>query len=101
VPVVLDASVVVALVTAHRSRAIATRAMRSRAIGGDDVHAPELLRYEVTSALTQQVAAGLLPIDDVPALCAPPGRRRRSPPAADRFGRLGCAHDRAVVSRNA
>ena len=42
--------------------------MRSRSIASDAVHAPELLRYEVASALTQQVAAGLLPIDRVPAL---------------------------------
>ena len=66
--VVVDASAVVALVTSHPSRALVGRALRSRSIVGDEIHAPELLRYEVASALTQQVAVGLLPIDQVPAL---------------------------------
>lgn len=60
-PVVLDASLVVALAI-DDARAPAVTALLQRWLGsGEQLHAPALLPYEVANGLTRLVAAGAFP----------------------------------------
>jgi predicted nucleic acid-binding protein len=64
--VVLDASALVVLAL-DRRRADAVKAqLREWRDAGDEVHAPELQRYEAANALARSVAAGQLPASEVP-----------------------------------
>lgn len=58
--VVLDANVVVALVTKDERAAAVGRQMQMLGEAGEVLHAPSLLRYEVANALTRKVVAGEL-----------------------------------------
>ena len=57
--IVLDANLVVVLVSGDPRRPIAERLLRGWIDAGEDLHAPELLPYEVANGLTRLVAAGV------------------------------------------
>ena len=61
--VVVDASVLLVLVSGDPRRHAAERAVRDWLAQGEDMHAPSLLPYEVASGLTRMVARGALPAD--------------------------------------
>lgn len=65
--VVLDANALVVLAL-DRERAAAVKAcLRDWRDAGDELHAPELQRYEAATALARSVAAGQLPASEVTA----------------------------------
>jgi len=55
VSVVVDASIIVALLTNHRAHDAAERAIEQWSSADEVLHAPELLNYEVASALTRLI----------------------------------------------
>ncbi|MDQ6779464.1 MAG: type II toxin-antitoxin system VapC family toxin [Actinomycetota bacterium] len=61
--VVVDASILVVLVTADPRRGAAEIAVAGWLRGGASLHAPELLPYELASGITRTVALGGLPRD--------------------------------------
>ncbi len=63
--VVVDANLVVALAVATPYSQRARELFAGWREAGTSLHAPLLLEYEVTSAVRQAVAAGLLPADQV------------------------------------
>jgi predicted nucleic acid-binding protein len=63
--VVIDANLLVALALNDPRAAAVDRRFRQWASAGEDLHAPELLRYEVANALTRAVVAGHLAPDRV------------------------------------
>jgi predicted nucleic acid-binding protein len=65
VAVVVDASIIVALATSHPRCDAARRAIERWISADEAIHAPELLAYEVASALTLMVSQGHLPADRV------------------------------------
>jgi predicted nucleic acid-binding protein len=63
--VVLDANALIVLAL-DRERAVAVETLlRTWKAGGEELHAPVLLRYEVASALALAVSAGQLASEDV------------------------------------
>lgn len=65
--VVIDANALV-LLALDRQRAPAVKArLREWRDAGEELHAPELLRYEAANALARAVAAGQLPAPEVSA----------------------------------
>jgi predicted nucleic acid-binding protein len=65
VSIVLDANVLVVLVSGDPRRGVAETHMRQWITTGEDIHAPTLLPYEVANGLTRLVVAGLFPSDRV------------------------------------
>jgi predicted nucleic acid-binding protein len=65
VSVVVDANVLVVLVSGDPRKASAQQRLREWIVAGEEIHAPALLPYEVANALTRLVAAGLFPPDRV------------------------------------
>lgn len=63
--IVLDANLPVVLATTDPRAPLVERQIRAWLADGEDLHAPDLLPYEVASALTRLVAAGRLAQDDV------------------------------------
>jgi len=61
--VVIDANVLVVLAIDRERGSVVDRRLRTWQEGGDTLHAPMLLRYEVASALANAVAAGQLEAD--------------------------------------
>lgn len=59
--VVVDASILVILVTADPRRGAAEAAVDGWLRAGESLHAPELLPYELASGITRTVALGGLP----------------------------------------
>jgi len=68
VAVVVDASVVLVLVSGDSRREAAQRAMREWVTRGERVHAPSLMPYEVASGMTRLIHAGALPADRAESL---------------------------------
>jgi predicted nucleic acid-binding protein len=62
---VLDASLLVALAVDDARAPAVTSLLQSWLAAGEDLHAPELLPYEVANGLTRLVAAGAFPADRV------------------------------------
>ena len=62
--VVIDSNVVVAMVTKDARAATVGSTVRALAEGGEELHAPSLLRYEVANALTRKIVAGELDTSD-------------------------------------
>lgn len=67
--VVLDANALVVLALDARRASAVEQLPRRWHAEGESVHAPSLLRYEVTSALARAVSAGQLPIPDLSEAC--------------------------------
>ncbi len=65
--IIVDANLLVALVYEHRHAEEVSAQMRRWIAGGTELHAPELLRYEVANSLTRLVVAGELAREDLPA----------------------------------
>jgi predicted nucleic acid-binding protein len=65
VSIVLDANVLVVLVSGDPRRDVAQAHIRQWIIAGQDIHAPALLPYEVANSLTRLAAARLFPSDRV------------------------------------
>jgi predicted nucleic acid-binding protein len=63
VPVVIDAGLLVVLVSGDPRKAAVEARLRAWAASGEALHAPELLPYEVASGLTRLVAAGKFPAE--------------------------------------
>ena len=63
--VVLDANVLVVLALDRRRAPAVEARLREWNEAGEELHAPELLRYEMASALARGVAAGQFPASDV------------------------------------
>ena len=63
--VVIDANALVVLALDRRRAVAVEKLLRAWKAEPQDLHAPALLRYEVASALTQAVAAGQLPLEEV------------------------------------
>lgn len=61
--VVLDASVLLVVTLADPRRPLAEAALRGWIAGGEPLHAPALLPYEVASGLTRAAAQGGVPVD--------------------------------------
>lgn len=59
--VVLDANFLIALITPHPLRENAYRLFTNWIAQGIDLHAPELVRYEIANTLTRLIAANLFP----------------------------------------
>jgi predicted nucleic acid-binding protein len=59
--VVLDANFLIALITPHPLRENAYRLFTNWVAQGIDLHAPELVRYEIANTLTRLIAANLFP----------------------------------------
>src|SRR5690349_7005328 len=59
--VVLDANLIIALVTDDARAPVVGALMAGRLAAGEDLHAPALLSYEVANGLIRLVAAGALP----------------------------------------
>lgn len=67
--IVLDANALVVLALDQRRASVVEQLLRTWANEGEVLHAPELLPYEVASALGRAVAAGQLPAAEVPSAC--------------------------------
>jgi predicted nucleic acid-binding protein len=65
--VVLDASALVVLALDRRRAAAVKAQLREWRDAGDELHAPELQRYEAANALARSVVAGQLPASEVTA----------------------------------
>jgi predicted nucleic acid-binding protein len=63
VTIVVDANVLVVLVSGYPRREAAQEHLREWITAGEDIHAPALLPYEVANSLTRLIAGGLLPSD--------------------------------------
>jgi predicted nucleic acid-binding protein len=61
--VVLDANLIIALVTDDARAPVVGALMAGWLAGSEDLHAPALLSYEVANGLTRLVAAGALPAE--------------------------------------
>ena len=61
--VVVDASLLVVLVSGDPRRPAVEARMRAWLEAGEELHAPELLPYEVASGLTRLVSGGVLPAE--------------------------------------
>ncbi len=59
--VVLDANFLIALITPHPLRENAYRLFTNWIAQGIDLHAPELVRYEIPNTLTRLIATNLFP----------------------------------------
>lgn len=59
--IVVDASVLVVLVSGDPRREIAQTRLREWIAADEDIHAPALLTYEVANGLTRLVAGGVFP----------------------------------------
>lgn len=64
-PVVVDANLVVVLITRNSSVGAVSRRIQEWLDSGVDMHAPELLEYEVANAFTRMAVAGFLSRDDL------------------------------------
>lgn len=67
--IVLDANALVVLALDQRRAGVVEQLLRTWANEGEVLHAPELLPYEVASALARAVAAGQLPAAEGPRAC--------------------------------
>jgi predicted nucleic acid-binding protein len=67
--IVLDANALVVLALDQRRANIVEQLLRTWADEDEILHAPELLPYEIASALGRAVAAGQLPAAEVPGAC--------------------------------
>ncbi len=67
--IVLDANALVVLALDQRRASVVEQLLRTWANEGEALHAPELLPYEVANALGRAVAAGQLPVAEVPSAC--------------------------------
>lgn len=67
--IVLDANALVVLALDQRRASAVEQLLRTWVEEGEILHAPELLPYEVASALSRAVAAGQLPAAEVPGAC--------------------------------
>jgi predicted nucleic acid-binding protein len=65
VAIVVDANVLVVMVSGDPRRDTAQAHIRRWIAAGESIHAPALLSYEVASGLTRLVTGGLLPSDRV------------------------------------
>lgn len=63
--VVLDANALVVLVLDRRRAPVVDARLREWKEAAEELHAPELLRYEIANALARAVAGGQLSIDGV------------------------------------
>ncbi len=63
--IVLDASLLVVLASGDPRQPAAQRLIRRWIDAGEDLHAPELLPYEVANGLTRLVGAGAFPVGRV------------------------------------
>src|SRR3712207_1542353 len=64
-PVVIDANVIIVLVSGDARKPTAETHFRGRIEAGEELHTPALLAYEVANGLTQLVAAGAFPVERV------------------------------------
>jgi predicted nucleic acid-binding protein len=67
VSVVLDANVPIVLVSGDPRRAKVQALLRGWLEAGEELHAPDLLPYEVANGLTRLVVAGAFPAEQVAA----------------------------------
>ncbi|HLI52051.1 MAG TPA: type II toxin-antitoxin system VapC family toxin [Thermomicrobiaceae bacterium] len=65
VPVVVDANLVVILITRGSGAGVVSRQFREWLDSGVDMHAPELLQYEVANAFVRMAVAGFLSVGDL------------------------------------
>jgi predicted nucleic acid-binding protein len=67
VAVVIDANVLVVMISGDARGPAATEQIEAWLTAGEELHAPELLTYEVANALTRMVAVGAFPAKEVRA----------------------------------
>jgi predicted nucleic acid-binding protein len=68
--VVVDASIILVLLSGDARRPVAERLMRRWLDEGEELHAPALMPYEIASGLTRLAHAAALSPHDVPLLWA-------------------------------
>lgn len=66
--VVVDANIIVVLVTHDPRTELVERQVKAWLAANEELHAPDLLPYEVANAITRLVAAGRLASGDVPEI---------------------------------
>lgn len=63
--IIVDANLIVVLVTQDPRAVYVERQLQAWIDAGEELHAPDLLRYEVANALTRLIGAGRLSADDL------------------------------------